>query len=250
MMLVDIGFPGTHTIIADLVHVFIEKQAQADSGQGFNLRVFDGMNVKKNAAIRKYGNSIAYPENRLNRHGGNRLADLNRYRDVCAVYVSVRRIRQRNFVSPGHGMIKPFLFPFVSKRRVIVCRGSPQVEICRPVKQLTRPNFQGGEKTGEGIQLIDEINSLEQQKPAVFPDPYPGACAGCRQDICGGCRSGFCRGYSDFIKTKFMTGRKPAPVLIKGISNGKEAPSFIRYGKGKRDFYFAVRRDGRKRTWL
>ena len=47
-----------------------------------------------------------------------------------------------------------------------------------------------------------------------------------------------------------MTGRKPAPVLIKGISNGKEAPSFIRYGKGKRDFYFAVRRDGRKRTWL
>ena len=60
MMLVYVCLSGTHAIIADLIHVFAEKQAQADSGQGFNLRVFDGMNVKKNAAIRKYGNSIAY----------------------------------------------------------------------------------------------------------------------------------------------------------------------------------------------
>lgn len=62
VMLVNIGFPWPHPIIADLFHALIQKQTQADPGKCFDFRVFRSLEIKQDPAIRENGYQARNPE--------------------------------------------------------------------------------------------------------------------------------------------------------------------------------------------
>ena len=185
VMLVDIGLHRAHAKIAHLLHSPAQEEAKPDPGQALVLRILVRQHVQADPAVRKNGDFVVHPQDRLVGHGRHRLADsdLDRSRNSCSVRsrLRLRAIRAgHRHVLPGH-LIRPrrravqaLQPPQVRPRRVVVGRRAPEVEVGRAVKELLVTDLEGSEQPGECIQPIGKSISFNDQEAVGLLDRRPG----------------------------------------------------------------------------
>ena len=71
VVLIDIGLAGTHAKIGDLPHGCRQEQAETDPGKSGDLRVFGGVHIQADPAVRINSDCIIHPQDRLNGHGAD-----------------------------------------------------------------------------------------------------------------------------------------------------------------------------------